>query len=78
MNIILVSDWQGVNYHRMVIPFGRMAQQKMANIHIIEDVLDLLHMDLSKVNNFIFSRHLQLTPKGYETIGLLLKEACGS
>lgn len=75
MNIILVSDWQGVNYHRMVIPFGRMAQQKMANIHIIEDVLDLLHMDLSKVDNFIFSRHLQLTPKGYETIGLLLKEA---
>lgn len=52
-----------------------MAQQKMADIHIIEDILDLLHMDLSKVNNFIFSRHLQLTTKGYETMGLLLKEA---
>lgn len=75
MNIILVSEFQGINYHRMVIPFGRIASNKMADVHVIDDVLDLLHMDLSKVNNFIFSRHLQLTPKGYETIGLLLKEA---
>ena len=75
MNIILVSEYQGINYHRMIIPFGRISEKGMAEVHVIEDVLDLLHIDLSLINNFIFSRHLQLTPKGYETIGLLLKEA---
>lgn len=74
MNIILVSDWQGINYHRLVIPFGKIAQKGIAPVHIIDDVIDLLHMDLSKVDRFIFSRHLQLTPEGYKTIGMLLQE----
>lgn len=74
MNIILANEWHGIMYHRMVIPFARIAQQNLADIYIIEDVLDLFHMDLTKVDRLIFSRHLQLRAEGYKVIGDLLKE----
>lgn len=74
MNIILVSDWQGINYHRLVIPIGKIAMKGLAPVHIIDDVLDLFSIDLSKVDRFIFSRHLQLTPEGYQSISKLLQD----
>lgn len=58
----------------MVIPFGKIAQQNLAQIHIIDNVLDLFEIDLSLVDRFIFSRHLKLQPEGYKTIGRMLKE----
>ena len=73
MNIILANEWHGIMYHRMVIPFARIAQQKLADLYIIEDVVDLLEMDLTKVDRFIFSRHLQLQSEGYKVVSDLLK-----
>lgn len=74
MNVIIAEQFQGILYHRMIVPFGRIAQQGLADVHIIDDVLSLLEMDLSKVDRLIFSRHLTLTPEGYDHIAPILKE----
>lgn len=74
MNVVIANDFQGILYHRMIVPFGRIAQQGLAEVHIIQDVLDLLTIDLSKVDRIIASRHLQLTPEGYNSLAPLLKE----
>tara|TARA_R100000951_G_scaffold60223_2_gene50641 strand:- start:7259 stop:8227 length:969 start_codon:yes stop_codon:yes gene_type:complete len=74
MNVVIASDFQGILYHRMVVPFGRIAQQGLAEVHIIQDVMDLISMDLSKVDRVIVSRFFQLTPEGYESLMPILKE----
>ena len=74
MNIILADNWHGIIYHRLVIPFARIAQQKLADIYIIEDVTEIFTLDLTKVDRFIFSRHLNMSEKGYQMIGDRLKE----
>ena len=74
MNIILVDQWQGINYHRLIIPMAEISQRKMADVFIIQDVLELLNIDLTKVDRFIFSRHCDLNKEGHERISELLQE----
>lgn len=74
MNIILASDWHGIVYHRMVIPFGKIAEKRLADLFVIQDITELFSMDLSKVDRLIFSRHLQLKDEGYQLLGKILKD----
>jgi glycosyltransferase involved in cell wall biosynthesis len=75
MTIIFVERLHGVNYHRLIVPFLRMRDQGLINLHVIDDSFDMMDFDLTHVKNFVVSRTLFARAKGAEVFSKKLKDA---
>jgi len=75
MTIILVERLHGINFHRLIVPFLRLKEQGLVNLHVIDDSFDMLNFDLTHVKNFVVSRTLFAKAKGAELFSKRLKDA---
>lgn len=74
MTIIFVEALHGINYHRMIVPFLRMQEKGLVNLHVVSDAFELLHFDLTHVDTFVVSRTLYAKVEGAELFAKKLKE----
>jgi glycosyltransferase involved in cell wall biosynthesis len=74
MTIIFVEALHGINYHRLIVPFLRMQEKGLVNLHVVSDAFELLDFDLTHVDTFVVSRTLYSKMEGAELFVQRLKE----
>jgi glycosyltransferase involved in cell wall biosynthesis len=58
--VVLLDDLNGVNYHRIMMPFERMIQYGYDKVYFVKDISELIDMNLELVSNVVIPRQLEI------------------